>query len=286
MSAEFPQIYIPKPKERFVRPSEEKLVKTAKKELASFFGKDFHVPKPPDELFRTLERFESLGIRGFEPHYLPNYQLREEEELPGWKVKPSKTFWEHLKAGLIEKGADTLKNGWYLVDGRGKPDGRVDDLWNVQHLYNDDYLAPLIESLRDSGRIYVHRRSLPWTPRNSRFDTSPSEIERIILPEFATQTQLEGNVSNMAYMQFNIWGNMTHPEWGRTNTSQWFRDKVRANGRLIGGNSNGGGLANGYHWAEVGARFHSTAFSPVIAYVTLGQHLQYLSFRTYREKSQ
>lgn len=249
-------IYIPRPVEGLILPSSEQLVGAARRELKTFFGQDIMVPEPPAELFHTLERFAGLGIRGFEPQYLPQLQLREKDNFPGLKVKPGKWFWDCVKDGSIEKGADTLDEGWYLLDGRWKPNYR-----DGQQVYEDDYLAPLMENLRASGRIQPYR----YVPRNSRFGASPLEIEQVILPEFAKQTQPEGEVSNMSYALFSVIGNMKRQEWNDTTTWQWFRDKFEDGRRLIGGSSHGGGLA-GVGAGTSDYRFDHAGFAPVVAF--------------------
>ena len=45
-------------------------------------------------------------------------------------------------------------------------------------------------------------------------------------------------------IEFNIVGNLHHPEWGETNTSEWLYDTFEGGHRLLGGYSDGGGLAD------------------------------------------
>lgn len=235
----------------------EQLVLKEKDALSHFFGKDIVVPEPPVELLSTLERFEELRVTGFEPHFLPEVVLKEKSAFPGWKVKPEKWFWQRLKDGSIEKAAATLQEGWYLVDGRTKPnynDGK-------QYYENDGVIQATIHELREAGKI----QTLRSVPKDSRFGASPNEIEGIILPEFVRNTEAEGIVRNMRYIEFNVFGNIHHPEWGNTNTGQWFSDKFSDGGRLIGGGSVFGGLANVRDvWSD--ARFDGTGFSPAVEF--------------------
>lgn len=56
-----------------------------------------------------------------------------------------------------------------------------------------------------------------------------------------------------------------HPEWGQTNTWEWFADKYGDDGRLIGGRSGDGGLARvGCVWS--GYRRGGLGFSPVVPF--------------------
>jgi len=48
-------------------------------------------------------------------------------------------------------------------------------------------------------------------------------------------------------IEFNILGNIHHPEWGESNCSEWFSDQYKAGlRRLLGGDSDFGGLAYVY----------------------------------------
>lgn len=214
-------------------PSSEQLIITEKQAFSAFFGKDIAVLKPPAELFQTLKEMLKLGITGFEPHFLPQVSLAEKDKFPGWKVRPESWFWQRIKDGKISADATTLQKGWYLVDGRGKPN--YDD---GQERYENDYAEPIMADLRKKGKI--KSCSVPDT---SRFGAIPDEIERVILPEFARAINTKGETTNKRYIEFNVWGNMFHPEWGQTNTLEWFADKFADAGRLYGGGAGGGGLA-------------------------------------------
>lgn len=234
----------------------EQLITSEAIALKSFFGKEIKVVEPPKALFQTLEQLNRLGIRRFEPHYLPQLTLKEEDNFPGWKVEPEKWFWERVKDGSIEKEAATLQEGWYLVDGRVKPNYN-----NGKQMYEDDYLGPMIEELRRVGKI----QDYPYVPEHSRFGVSPKEIEGVILPEFAKTIKIEGVVRSKRYIEFNVWGNMFYPQWGETNTWEWFADKYEDAHRLFGGHSDHGGLACVFCcWS--GNRDDLTGFSPVVAF--------------------
>ena len=219
-------------------PSTEQLARSEEKALSVFFGKEIGVPNPPAELFQTLENLIELGISKIEPHYLAQIALRENDRFPGWKVKPEPWFWEQITNSNIAEDSATLKEGWYLVDGRAKPDYQ-----DGRQMYKDDYLVPIMQELRTTGKIQKDT----YLPDNSRFVASPEEIEGIILPEFAKFIKTKGQVINMREIEFNIWGNMFHPEWGRTSTTELFADKFEDVGRLNGGSSIVGGLAHVYH---------------------------------------
>ncbi|MBI4089169.1 MAG: hypothetical protein HY424_00500 [Candidatus Levybacteria bacterium] len=234
-------------------PSVEQLTRIESEALKRFFGKDIVVPKPPQELFQTLETMSKLG---FEPHFLPQVSLTEADKIPGWKVKPQSWFWQNIKDGKPSADAAVLQEGWYLVDGRGKP-----NYDNGQQRYEDDYLESIMANLRKTGKIQKYSS----VPDSSRFGASPNEIEQVILPEVARKTGAKGNLTNKRYIEFNVWGNMFHPEWGQTDTLEWFADEFGGGRRLFGGDSGGGGLGYVYDsWSD--NRGDSVAFGPVVRF--------------------
>ena len=240
-------------------PHSEQLIEKEREALKAFFGKDIAVPEPPVELFQTLENMLGLGITGFEPHFLPQVSLTEEDKLPGWKVKPSSWLWEEIKECNISTDASGLKEGWYLVDRRRKP--RYD---NGNQRYNNDYFESIMQELRKTGKIQEYS----FVPTTSRFGASPAEIEQVILPEFARTVDTRGEAANKTYMQFNVWGNMYYPEWGKTTTLEWFVDRSDDYVCLCGGRSDGGGLAHVSSSLWPGERRDFIAFSPVIRFLS------------------
>jgi len=224
----------------------EKLIKSEAKVLSEFFGKKIDVPKPPPQLFQTLETLRTLNISGFQPHYLPKYVLQESDNLPGWKIKLTPWFWQEVKAeridkktrflreGKVEYNAATLIEAWYLVDGRSKP-----NFDNGKQMYQDDgYIGSVMQDLRRKASL----RKDSHMPDKSRFGASAGEIEQVIAPKVARLIKTQEIMRKLRAIEFNIWGNMFHPEWGQTNTWELLQDKYKINAikgdcRLIGGNS-------------------------------------------------
>ncbi len=253
-------VYVIKPVEGLALPSADQLVTTSRTELKSHFGIDVEVPTPPAELFQTLEAFAERGIRNFdEVFYLPGIRLDKGHKFFKGrdKVKPEDYFWDQIKNGNYPAQNADLEAGWYIGDKRGKP--QYD---NGQQMYEDDYLAPLMEVLRSAGKVKRYEN----VPADSRFRVSPREIEDVILPTFKEMSGAEGVVRNRRYMEFNVRGNMAHFEWGKTNTWEWFNDPAYPGaGRLLGGRSGGGGLAH-VDSDRVFYRGDDLAFSPVVAF--------------------
>lgn len=177
--------------------------------------------------------------------YLPGLHLEEDDEF--WKsegkVKPGFMFWSAIRTGIYPAKVVDLFEGWYIGDGRGKPNYN-----RGTQVYEDDYMAPLMKALRVAGEIdrcTLNEKLFGMSPRRktkkdryilykSRFGATPREIREIILPTFARMSGALGEVRDRRYIEFNVRGNMAHPEWGRTNTMEWF-DNLGLRGDLYGG---------------------------------------------------
>lgn len=228
-------VYVIRPVEGLKLPSSDQLVKTETEQLKKHFGRNIEVPDVPDLVFQSLEARARRGIRGNEVFYLPGLHLEEDDEF--WKgegkVKPGYSFWSAIRTGYYPVEVAYLLEGWYIGDGRGKPNYNR----GIQ-VYEDDYMAPLMKALRVAGEINrctLNEKFFWEFPRRetkrdryiaykSRFGASPLEIRETILPIFAIMSGALGEVRNRRYIEFNIRGNMAHPEWGRTNTMEWFDD--------------------------------------------------------------
>lgn len=255
-----PNFYIKRPVEGLVLPSSDQLVTAARTELKSRFGRGFEVPEPRQDLFVTLQNFAERGIKGFdEIYYQPSLELTGKDKFWEGKgiVKPEPYFWQQIKDGNFPAGAAMLEEGWFVGDSRVKP--MYDN--DKQKYGKDDYMEPLMAYLRASEKI--QRYSVADA---SRFGVSPTEIEEVIVPVFTEMSGAKGIVRNRRYMEFNVRGNMTHPEYGQTNTWEWFSDHAfRDAGRLVGGRSVSGGLADVFD-VSVGSRSGDAGFSLVVAF--------------------
>ncbi len=236
-----PTIYVvTRPIERLKVPSSNQLAESARAEIKSYFGKDLEVPTPPQDLFETLEEFTARGITRFdEVYYQPGLQLKKNDRFwkPRGRVKPEASFWRQIEDGNYPEDVTRLPEGWFIGDKRGKP---MYD--NGQQRYGtDDYMEALMVALRGASDGI---EKYEYVPDYSRAGASPIEIEGKILPAFKEASGAKGNVRGRKYLEFNVRGNIAHPEWGQTNTWEWFADPVFQGGdRLFGGASDSGGLA-------------------------------------------
>ena len=221
-------------------PNPEQLVVDQTQILERFFGQEA-IPEPPKALLEFVERTAELGFT-FEPYFEPRVQFSQDSNYPGWHVKPVTWLYDQIKRGNVSPDAITLSGNWAAMEAIQKP-----EYDGGKQLYENDPLAPILEKLRNDGKIAVPNwcRHIPST---SRFGVSHDEITKCIVPEFATMAQIEAEQASVPpYTTFNFRGNIAHPEWGETNTWEWFADSFEDDYRLVGGDSGRGGLADVYY---------------------------------------
>lgn len=210
------------------------------------------------ELFR--KKLEGIGtdqVRRWqglllEPVYWPRIVLLPENypigttPLPGSyyeKAKNGQIYWFDRNGKLVvDQEPYILQEGVYLIDTRCKPvykDGR--QMW----LRDKKFLGHLIERLRQEGKVFKHR------PATSRFNVSVDEAEQRLWPLLANQPDFKivKQIRSERASEFNFISQcfdfMPRKGDGKTNTSLWFADYIEdCVNRLIGGDSNYGGLVN------------------------------------------
>lgn len=250
--------------EPLVLPTTDQLMTASQADLRGFFGRDMEIAEPPQELFSDVEKLAEIGIRVSTPdiYATPYFEFKRnmgKDDISGWTVRPQAYFWDLIDDGNLSKDAATLQAAWHIdLDPKGKPEYE-----NGQQMYEDDYLAKYMARMRNAKLIDGSEDS----PEGTRFLASPDQIEGVIIPVFTVITGVEGEVNYKSYMGYNFRGNEAHPEWGKTRTAEWFRDKVGKNGafRLFGGYSGLGGLADVHDWRS-DLRFDYVGFSLEIVY--------------------
>ena len=208
----------------------------------------------PQEVSDILQRAERVGFT-LEAYHLSNVVLDENSEVEGWNSKPESWYWEQIKKGNISQNAPKLSDSWVLIDPITRPDYN-----RGRQLHESDPLGPLLAKLRKDKKIQAVR----GIPETSRFSISSNELSQVVLPEIAELLGVEASAVRLPKaIEFNVIGNMKHPEWGKANTWEWFEDNFGVGRRLIGGDSGVGGLSDvSYGWSD--DRYGGMAFRPLV----------------------
>lgn len=229
--------------ERVITPTTSELLSAQTDAIDRFRGREVF-PEPPKALLEFIERTTEQGFT-FEPYLEPNITFSQDVQYPGLQVRPNQYFYDLIKEGLLPSDAMRLSGPvWAAMEAIQKQnyDGG-------RQLYENDPLAPILEDLRQRGKIKIPDwcRHIPAT---SRFGVSALELEHYIYPLFAQQAGVSEEQVGNSYAAFLYRGNTAHPEWGKTSTAEWFtKNKLRGGGsRLIGGSSDHGGLGDVDVW--------------------------------------
>lgn len=209
----------------------------------------------PQYVLEVLQRAERAGIGVFEAYHLSDFVLDQNSNVEGWNSRPENWYWEQIRNGRVSQDAPQLPGSWVLIDKTQRPDHE-----DSRQLDKNDPLGPLLARLRKKERI----ENVQDIPSTSRFAISSDELTQVVLPEIAKLLGVEtSQVRLPKAIEFNVIGNFEHPEWGITDTWEWFDEKFGDNYRLVGGRSNFGGLAN-VHYDWSGLHVDGIAFRPLV----------------------
>ena len=207
--------------------------------LSRFFDREVAVPTPPQELSIAMLKAKEIGWAQAEPHFLPKMELKQNSDVSEWTIRPEDWYWQKIREGKVAKDAATLEGIWVVVDGSQKPQYK-----DGKQMYENDPFAPVLTQLRRDGKIQVP----DWCrniPKDSRFGVSHDELQSYVNPGIANLLDVQPKQVRLPKaIEFNILGNLAHPEWGKTNTWEWFSNNFGAVRRLIGGRRDRGGLAD------------------------------------------
>ncbi|MEK9155810.1 MAG: hypothetical protein AAB360_00710 [Patescibacteria group bacterium] len=250
-----------------------KIIAAEEKCHQAFFGQTQNLALMRQVLEATgQERVKAWNALGLEVHFLPKLVLTAKTSLKGWKKKPEFWFWEQIGAGNIKRRNASgelasmtevgLEGIVALVDTRCKPsyDG------GRQMFANDaNFLGKLIARLRADGKLVKYE----YGPQESRFGVSPVEwdnhlrsvvAELLGLPaqRMRLETIIEANIVPQAYPAMCPRAND-----GQTDTWVWYEEFFGdASNRLVGGDSNYGGLVRvSYNFAD--GRWRRAAVRPL-----------------------
>ena len=246
----------------------EKILAAEREAYRNFFSQEFDLTKLEKVLQKCgPEKIKQWRVLG-ELHFLPDIAMPREAKFPGWKKKPELWYYNQVAAGKILrrqpdgklKAVKKVKSDGIvvLIDTRLKP-----PYDNGRQMFKDDnLLGSVVEKLRKEGKI------TDYSPQASRFGISATEEFRDISPilrsldgEFQlvrSETVIEANVIPQLYPH------MPRRKDGQTSTWVWYEEYFGgASGRLNGGSSDYGGLAD-VNWDSVGDRWSRQAFRPLV----------------------
>ena len=237
------------------------LMNREREALKKFFGFEIEVPPLPPEI--TPEKYKEWKEKGLELHYLPPIEMKEDSNFPGWKQKPGKKFtpgqqygiefFEAIKKGELPADAAKLSGAWTLIDTRRKP-----QYSNGDQRYDDDVLEPVLEKLRKKKLIG------DFEGKGSRFNISSYALEKPAVREaLAKALGIPVEAFHLPrVIDNNYLVNAFYPEWGETDSSEWFEDVYQSNERLFGGDSDYGGLSI-VNWLDADDRDDFIGFRPL-----------------------
>lgn len=246
-----------------------RLLKEEQSAHLSFFGKTFDL-----SVFEsTLEQYGETKVKEWkelllEPHFLLEVEIARKADFPGFKVRPDNHCYEVVYQGKVlrmkdgkpqtDKKAHWLLGQTVLIDTRLKP--AYHD--SKQMWANDSFMGPIIQDLREEGKIpkYEYGR-----PQSSRFGCSDLDWDEHIKPVLAKELnlsfRLERAIEAIVIPQMYI--HMPRNQDGSTNTSVWYEEYFGdCSGHLFGGDSDCGGLA-GVCWGYAGRCWYDRSFRPL-----------------------
>lgn len=201
------------------------------------FWKQVRYRQQSERLLETLKRgegthYEEIIENSREFARLKGKQHTTEEM--GEKLGKARGEWikETEREVRWRKPNKTLTGTWVLIDGR-----QIPNYQDGQQMYGDDYLAPIIG--REQDRIERHNKSRPnRTPHGSRFAPgigSTGFLEAsFILEEFAKVIGVDmEQVRLPTAIEFNVLGNMHHPEWREATCYELVKDGLEDGGAIV-----------------------------------------------------
>ncbi len=236
-------------------------LKKEKDALSNFFGKEINIFQP-EISEKDFKKFSQLG---FDLHFLPKTDFSQDKDFPGWKEKPSKNFYQLIKEEKLPYKSIQLFDQWIFIEKRKKPKKNFwwiskDDIWIKilkkiridfrkycqkidSQQYENDFILPILKELGFSSRF-----SLTW-----------HEIDEIIRPKVAKLLGInQEKIRLPRFIEWNFLGNLFYQEWAKTETWEWFSDRLLTGECLTGGSNSLGicGWDPPHFWSTIlGFRF-------------------------------
>jgi hypothetical protein len=194
----------------------------------------------------------------------PDGKYPEGANLPNGWAKPEAWLYDQIRKGKLPETTTDLPGTTVLMEGVQKPNVRSlgtsyyeDPIRDFhQHLYAvvAQHGISVDETLEEQKRRALFTRGDPlarwlaaWraskdiptiagVPNDSRFGLSAEEIDHLVLPQVARMLNVKPDQVRLPRaIEFVYTGNTLHPEWGITDSSEWFADQFEQYSRLTGG---------------------------------------------------
>ncbi|MFA6963199.1 MAG: hypothetical protein WC227_00570 [Patescibacteria group bacterium] len=234
-----------------------RILQKEQKTLEGFFGKKFvDIPDLPSWV--TDELIEHWEENLFFVHYLPDISLEHHLELPAWKDRPAKIFYQKIKEGKLHPKAKSLPGKWILLDGRDKPEQKVFWISALDAKVIKKFVADPRDHIRKwssqkHGKEYL-KDELGKRGFGSRYCLTPSDIHELkpFILKFL-KIDPKQKIRLPYFIEFNYLGNAAYPQWRKTKTWEWFEDKMTDNCHLASGSKSVGiiGWDPTDHWSTI-----------------------------------
>jgi hypothetical protein len=207
--------------------------------IENFFNRKF-IDFPDLPAWITEDRIQFWQANLFYIHYLPKFSLDEDLKLPLWQDRPSKIFYKKIREGSLKKEAKILPGKWLLIDGRDKPEKRVpwirvNDVWLLEKmgLNPKNYLKKWNKQLHESEYLIETLRARGF---GSRFCLTIQEINDLkpFILNFLKIEQTK-TIRLPFFAEYNYLGNAIYKQWRKTETWEWFEDRLNTGQYLAGG---------------------------------------------------
>ncbi|MCX7779160.1 MAG: hypothetical protein N2259_02895 [Patescibacteria group bacterium] len=211
-----------------------------KQSLKDFFDPEFSFPP----LHLSQEDFEKFDRLGFDLHFLPKIKLTQEENFFGWQEKPSPIFYQLIEKERLPKSADQLFGQWIFIERRDKP--KKSCFWLTKNDLSTKILKLFKIDLKKCCQKITRQKYpddfleeiLKKNGFSSRFTLSWQEIEEILKPEISLFLKIPpAKIRLPRFIEWNFLANYFYPQWGKTETWEWFADRLTT-GECLSGGSN------------------------------------------------
>ncbi len=224
--------------------------------------KNFKIPPLPNYLNKKiLQHWERLN---FNIHYLPKITLKQNVDLPLWKDKPHKIFYEKIQERKIGSKAVKLSGQWILIDSRNKPKKKMPWITS-ENVYILKKFGINLEKYLKQKNTQIHENEYLYTILkkqgfNSRFCLSINDINKL-KPFILHLLKINNKTIRLPYfIEYNYLGNVIYKQWATTKTWEWFEDIFDHNQHLAGGCGSVGAIG----WDPINYWSTILTFRPVI----------------------